>query len=58
MSSKKIIAVTGATGAQGGSVAKFLLEDGTFAVRALTRNPESPASKGKSCTIFRGIVYI
>ena len=44
--SKKIIVVTGATGAQGGSVVKFLLEDGTFAVRATTRNPESPKAKG------------
>jgi len=45
MSSQKIIAVTGATGLQGGSVAKFLLEDGSFAVRAITRNPESAAAK-------------
>ncbi|KAF8587045.1 NmrA-domain-containing protein [Ramaria rubella] len=45
MSSKKIIAVTGATGAQGGSVASFLLNNGTFAVRALTRNPDGPAAK-------------
>ncbi|KAF8496951.1 NmrA-like family domain-containing protein 1 [Gautieria morchelliformis] len=45
MSSKKIIVVTGATGAQGGSVARFLLNDGTYAVRAVTRNPDSPAAK-------------
>lgn len=45
-SSKNIIAVAGATGAQGSSVAKFLLDDGTFAVRALTRQPDSPAAKG------------
>jgi uncharacterized protein YbjT (DUF2867 family) len=36
----KLIAVTGATGAQGGSVCKFLLKDGKYKVRALTRNPE------------------
>lgn len=41
MSDKKTILVTGATGAQGGSVARYLLEDGQFAVRALTRNIES-----------------
>jgi uncharacterized protein YbjT (DUF2867 family) len=33
--SKRIILVTGATGAQGGSVVRHLLEDGTFSVRAL-----------------------
>lgn len=41
MDQKKIILVTGATGAQGGSVAKFLLKEGAFAVRCLTRNPAS-----------------
>ncbi|MCA9661234.1 MAG: NmrA/HSCARG family protein [Myxococcales bacterium] len=37
--SKKIIAVVGATGAQGGGVVKALAERGTFRVRALTRDP-------------------
>lgn len=37
----KRILVIGATGAQGGSVASHLLDRGTFAVRAMTRNPES-----------------
>lgn len=41
MKQKQIILVTGATGAQGGSVARALLDGGAFAVRALTRNPES-----------------
>jgi len=41
MSDKKLILVTGATGAQGGGVARHLLADGTYAVRALTRNPSS-----------------
>jgi uncharacterized protein YbjT (DUF2867 family) len=41
----KRILVTGATGAQGGSVARFLLSRGTFAVRALTRNPDSDAAR-------------
>jgi uncharacterized protein YbjT (DUF2867 family) len=43
--SKPIILVTGATGAQGGSVARFLLQRGQFAVRALTRNPDSAAAQ-------------
>ena len=42
MNSKKIILVTGATGAQGGSVAKALLNENKFAVRILTRNAKSP----------------
>lgn len=42
----KIIAVTGATGAQGGGLARAILDDdgSEFAVRALTRNPESDAA--------------
>ncbi|KZV78895.1 NAD(P)-binding protein [Exidia glandulosa HHB12029] len=45
MSDKKIITVFGATGAAGGSVARYLLADGTFAVRAVTRNASSAAAK-------------
>jgi uncharacterized protein YbjT (DUF2867 family) len=41
MSDLRTILVTGATGAQGGSVARHLLRRGTFAVRALTRKPDS-----------------
>ncbi|MFO7586606.1 MAG: NmrA/HSCARG family protein [Gemmatimonadota bacterium] len=43
MSEKKVIAVVGATGAQGGGLARAILDDpeGGFAVRALTRNPGS-----------------
>jgi hypothetical protein len=37
---RKLILVTGATGTQGGAVARELLERG-YAVRALTRDPES-----------------
>ncbi len=38
-SSTRIIAVIGATGAQGGGVVRALRERGEFRVRALTRNP-------------------
>ncbi|WP_422749417.1 NmrA/HSCARG family protein [Mycobacterium sp. WMMD1722] len=41
MTDKRTIAVVGATGSQGGGVVRALLEDGTFAVRALTRDPSS-----------------
>jgi len=47
MSAKKVIVVVGATGAQGGGLARAVLAepDGEFAVRALTRDPGSPKAK-------------
>ena len=36
---KKLIAVVGATGQQGGAVVRALQADNQFKVRALTRNP-------------------
>ncbi|ALO99817.1 NmrA-like protein [Streptomyces hygroscopicus subsp. limoneus] len=47
MNEKKVIAVTGATGAQGGGMARAILADpeSGFAVRAITRNPDSPAAR-------------
>jgi uncharacterized protein YbjT (DUF2867 family) len=45
---KKIVAVTGSTGVQGGSVAKILLADGTFAIRAITRNVDSKKAQGQN----------
>jgi len=41
MDQKKTILIIGATGAQGGSVAKALLAENKFAVRILTRNKQS-----------------
>ncbi len=45
--SKKIITVFGATGAQGGGLARAILADpkGEFAVRAVTRKPDSDSAR-------------
>jgi uncharacterized protein YbjT (DUF2867 family) len=47
MTDKRIIAVVGATGRQGGGLARAILDDpaGRFAVRAITRRPDSDAAK-------------
>ena len=47
MSDKKVIAVVGATGAQGGGLARAILDnpDGEFALKAITRNPDSDKAK-------------
>ncbi len=47
MADRKIIAVTGATGAQGGGLARAILADpaGGFAVRAITRDAGSEGAK-------------
>jgi uncharacterized protein YbjT (DUF2867 family) len=47
MSDKKIIAVVGATGAQGGGLVRAICNDpsGGFTARALTRDPSSDAAK-------------
>ncbi len=46
MPDKRVIAVVGATGAQGGGLVRAILADpaGGFTVRALTRDPKAPAS--------------
>ena len=47
MAGEKIIAVTGATGAQGGGLVRAILADpsGGFKVRAITRKPDSDKAK-------------
>ena len=47
MDAKKVIAVVGATGAQGGGLVRAILEDkdGGFAVRALTRDAKSEKAR-------------
>ena len=44
INNNKLILVTGATGQQGGATARHLLNKG-WAVRGLTRNPNSPAAQ-------------
>lgn len=43
--STRLITVFGATGNQGGAVVRSLLQNPSFKVRALTRNPASAASQ-------------
>ncbi len=49
---KKIIAVVGATGMQGKGVVNALIEDGSFNVRAITRNPNR--YQGKADEVVKG----
>jgi uncharacterized protein YbjT (DUF2867 family) len=47
MVDKKVIAVIGATGAQGGGLVKAIIDDpkGGFVVRSLTRDPSKVSSR-------------
>ena len=53
----RVVVVTGATGRQGGAVARHLLRDRTFRVRALTRNPAKPEARAladRGAAVFAG----
>ncbi len=59
MADRKIIAVTGATGAQGGGLARAILADASapFGVRAITRKPDSDKARqlaAQGATIVAG----
>ncbi|XP_015265424.1 PREDICTED: nmrA-like family domain-containing protein 1 [Gekko japonicus] len=45
MADKKVIVVFGATGAQGGAVARALMAEATFLVRGVTRKPQQKAAR-------------
>jgi uncharacterized protein YbjT (DUF2867 family) len=45
MASKNLVVVTGATGAQGGSVIEALLKDGKYRIRGCTRDVNSEKAK-------------
>ena len=52
----KVVFVTGATGNQGGAVARQLLNNGWY-ICGLTRNPDSPAAlslRGEGAVIVQG----
>ena len=58
MADKKVIAVVGATGAQGGGLARAILDDSTggFACRAITRDPNKEQAKalaGKGADVVK-----
>ena len=55
MANSRIAAVFGATGTQGSAVIEGLLQDGTFSIRAITRNPEGSAAKALQA---RGVVVV
>jgi uncharacterized protein YbjT (DUF2867 family) len=54
---RPVVLVTGATGAEGGSVARHLLRRGRFAVRALARDPGGEAARAlrdRGAEVVRG----
>ena len=56
MADKKIIAVVGATGSQGGGLVQAILNDpnGGFAVRAITRDVNTDKAKALAAVASRG----
>ncbi|CAG8713192.1 22302_t:CDS:2 [Dentiscutata erythropus] len=60
-SQKPLVVVSGATGAQGGSVVNSLLAAGKYKIRALTRRPESDKAKAlaaKGVEVFKADLAI
>ena len=53
--SKQVVTVVGGTGAQGGGVVDALLEGGQFAVRVISRNPDSEAGRA---LVARGVEVV
>jgi len=53
MGDRRLITVFGATGAQGGGLARSILEDrdGPFTVRAVTRDPGSKAAQALAAVL-------
>jgi NAD(P)-dependent dehydrogenase (short-subunit alcohol dehydrogenase family) len=49
---KKLIVVTGATGNQGGSIARGLLKTGEWHVRAVTRNASGEKAQKLAAVLF------
>lgn len=45
INTERLILVTGATGNQGGAIARHLLQHGNFTVRAFVRDPNKPAAQ-------------
>jgi uncharacterized protein YbjT (DUF2867 family) len=57
---QKTILVTGATGQQGGAVARHLLKSGAYHIRALVRDPNKPQAKNlaeKGAELVKGDLY-
>lgn len=50
MANKDTILITGATGKQGGATLRYLAKDGSFHLRAMTRNPDGDAAKALKAT--------
>ena len=45
INAERLILVTGATGNQGSTIARHLLQRGNFKLRALVRDPNKPAAQ-------------
>ena len=52
----KTIAVIGATGLQGKGVVNALIKEGTFNVRAITRNPDDYSGKAQEVVRLTSLI--